>query len=224
MTYSKCVIIIPYFCRETVRCPVWLEANLKPSVSYVINHFLTIWEHLYCFQTWPDRQSLYDHSSWQGDTVLAGGWWHWFDKDHKRSSNCIFPWHVFLPLRVAFHSGMNIQVGVWPTFSRCRGWKPQDHLVKHDVPPHRPKPAASGLRWPSATGPPEGGAVAPRWRGVSSLGLWSPRPHCRRIIPRRLCDTCAAKRGEERAGDRMFSCPCGPVETLKEHVSDFVKL
>lgn len=93
------------------------------------------------------------------------GWWHWFDKDRKRYSSCIFPWHIFLPLRVTFHSGMNIQVGVWPTFSRCRGWKPQDHLVKHDVPPHRPKPAASGLRWPSATGPPEGGAVvASRWK------------------------------------------------------------
>lgn len=97
--------------------------------------------------------------------------------------------------------------------------------MKHDVPPHRPKPAASGLRWPSATGPPEGGTVvAPRCRVVSSLGLWSPRPHCLRIIPRRLCDTCAAKRGEERARDRMFSCPCFPVETLKEHVSDFVKI
>lgn len=97
-------------------------------------------------------------------------------------------------------------------------------MVKHDVPPHRPKPAASGLRWPSATGPPEGGTVAPRWRVIGSLSIWPPRPHCRRIIPRRLCDTCAAKRGEERARDRMFSCPCGPAQTLKEHVSDFVKI
>ncbi|CAJ1416719.1 unnamed protein product, partial [Effrenium voratum] len=29
----------------------------------------------------------------------------------------------------------------------------KEHLLKHDVPPHRPKPAASGLRWPSAALP-----------------------------------------------------------------------
>ncbi|CAK9043903.1 Mycosubtilin synthase subunit A [Durusdinium trenchii] len=29
----------------------------------------------------------------------------------------------------------------------------KEHLLKHDVPPHRPKPPASGLRWPSAALP-----------------------------------------------------------------------
>eukprot|EP00439_Symbiodinium_sp_Y106_P005937 s4972_g1.t1 len=29
----------------------------------------------------------------------------------------------------------------------------KDHLLKHDTPPHRPKPPASGLRWPSAALP-----------------------------------------------------------------------
>lgn len=33
------------------------------------------------------------------------------------------------------------------------GCEAQDHLLKHEVPSHRPKPPASGLRWPSAALP-----------------------------------------------------------------------
>ncbi len=117
--------------------------------------------------------------------LWLGGWWYWFDTDSCPSGWPTMEW--------------TLRFCVWLMFAQCHRWKPQDHLLKHDVPPHRPKPAASGLRWPSATGPPEGGpwcwshvclVDCARWRVVSSLGLWSqaalPSHHTKTPV-RHLC-------------------------------------
>ena len=68
MTYSNHTVSVSSSSHIFVGKQLDVQSDLKQtsSVSYVINHFLIIWEHLYCFQTRPDRQSLYDHSSWQG--------------------------------------------------------------------------------------------------------------------------------------------------------------